>query len=87
MNTEAKTRSDAPLAIEPYDREWGVGVSGMTEDPSPFPRINKMLKWLKETDSTADSLMTAIARAKTGSEMNVAKDDSGSTAPISSAET
>ena len=60
MNTETKTRSDAPLAIEPYDREWGVGVSGMTEDPSPFPRINKMLKWLKETDSTADSQRAMI---------------------------
>ena len=30
---------DAPLAIEPYDRVWGVGISGLTENPSPFPRI------------------------------------------------
>ena len=22
----------APLAIEPFDKEWGVGVSGLTED-------------------------------------------------------
>ena len=48
-------RSEQPLAIEPYDREWGVGISGLTENPSPFPRINNMLKWIKETDSTADS--------------------------------
>ena len=46
---------DAPLAIEPYDRVWGVGISGLTENPSPFPRINKMLDWLKNLDSTADS--------------------------------
>ncbi|MDR2665276.1 MAG: formate C-acetyltransferase/glycerol dehydratase family glycyl radical enzyme [Oscillospiraceae bacterium] len=51
MNTSAKL-AGAPLAVEPYDREWGVGVSGLTGDPSPFPRINKMLQWIKETDST-----------------------------------
>ncbi|MDR3278214.1 MAG: pyruvate formate lyase family protein, partial [Oscillospiraceae bacterium] len=52
---EAVKTFDAPLAVEPYDREWGVGISGLTENPSPFPRINKMLKWIKETDSTADA--------------------------------
>ncbi len=55
------TNSDnQPLAIEPYDREWGVGVSGLTENPSPFPRINRMLKWVKELDSTADSQRAVI---------------------------
>ena len=49
-----------PLAIEPYDKEWGVGVSGMTEDPSPFPRVNRLLKWTKERDSTADSQRALI---------------------------
>src|SRR4030042_3655414 len=43
-----------PLPIEPYDKEWGVGVSGIAEDPSPFPRINRILKRLKETDNKAD---------------------------------
>lgn len=51
---------NTPLAIEPYDREWGVGVSGMTDNPSPFPRINRMLQWLKELDSTADSQRALI---------------------------
>lgn len=51
---------DAPLAIEPIDREWGVGISGMTENPSPFPRINKMLDWVKSIDSTADSQRALI---------------------------
>ena len=51
-NTAAK---DAPLAVEPIDKEWGVGVSGLAEDPSPFPRINRMLARNKETDSTADA--------------------------------
>ena len=49
------TTAEVPLAIEPADREWGVGISGMTEDPSPFPRINRMLTRMKEIDSTADS--------------------------------
>ncbi len=33
-----------PQAIEPYDKEWGVGISGNTPEPSPFPRINRILK-------------------------------------------
>ena len=51
----ASNTYDKPLAIEPIDREWGVGISGLSEDPSPFPRINRMLKRNKETDSTADA--------------------------------
>jgi formate C-acetyltransferase len=48
-------KSTAPLAIEPYDKEWGVGVSAITKDPSPFPRINNILRWLKERDTTANA--------------------------------
>ena len=48
-------KSTAPLAVEPFDKEWGVGVSGLTQDPSPFPRVNFLLKWTKERESTADS--------------------------------
>ena len=32
-----------PLAVEPFDKEWGVGISGNTPNPSPFERINKIL--------------------------------------------
>ena len=46
---------DAPQAVEPIDKVWPIGVSGMTENPSPFPRVNQMLKWTKERDSSADS--------------------------------
>ncbi|MCR5388892.1 MAG: formate C-acetyltransferase/glycerol dehydratase family glycyl radical enzyme [Lachnospiraceae bacterium] len=38
-----------PLAIEPWDKEWGVGLSGNTPEPSPFPRINRILKVTKKT--------------------------------------
>ncbi len=50
----SSAKSVTPLAIEPFDKEWGVGVSGMTENPSPFPRINEMLRWFKERPTTAD---------------------------------
>ena len=49
-----------PLAVEPLDREWGVGVSGLTKDPSPFPRINRMLDWVNNMDSTADDQRAKI---------------------------
>jgi formate C-acetyltransferase len=51
---------DLPQAIEPYDKEWGVGISGTTGDPSPFPRVNRMLKRLNELDSAADSQRALI---------------------------
>lgn len=60
MNNTEINNSTAPLAIEPYDKVWGVGVSGLTENPSPFPRINRALKWLKNLDSTADSQRALI---------------------------
>ena len=49
-----------PLAVEPLDREWGVGVSGLTKEPSPFPRINRMLDWVNNMDSTADDQRAKI---------------------------
>ncbi len=58
--TQLDAHSNEPLPIEPYDKEWGVGVSGLTENPSPFPRINRMLKWLRDLDSTADSQRALI---------------------------
>ena len=51
---ESEVRSTDPMAIEPFDKEWGVGVSGVTENPSPFPRINKILNWLKNRNHAAD---------------------------------
>jgi formate C-acetyltransferase len=55
-----KAPQNPPLAIEPADKEWGVGISGLTEEPSPFPRVNKLLRWLKDTDSTCDSKRALI---------------------------
>ncbi len=38
-----------PEAIEPWDKEWGVAISGNTPDPSPFDRINRILSVTKKT--------------------------------------
>ena len=38
-----------PQAIEPFDKEWGVGISGNTPNPSPFERINKILAITEKT--------------------------------------
>ncbi|MDR1358160.1 MAG: hypothetical protein LBJ48_02225, partial [Coriobacteriales bacterium] len=43
-----------PLAVEPFDREWGVGVSGLTRDKSPFPRINRLLEWVRTKTPSVD---------------------------------
>ena len=51
---------DKPIAVEPIDREWGVGISSLTENPSPFPRINEMLRRNKEIDSSADAKRALI---------------------------
>ena len=39
----------APRAVEPFDKEWGVGISGNTPEPSPFPRINSILAVTQKT--------------------------------------
>ena len=44
---EYAKRDVKPLAIEPYDREWGVGVSGLSDEKSPFPRINRLAEWVR----------------------------------------
>jgi pyruvate formate-lyase/glycerol dehydratase family glycyl radical enzyme len=38
-----------PQAVEPYDKEWGVGISGNTPNPSPFERINSILAITQKT--------------------------------------
>ena len=39
----------SPKAIEDFDKEWGVGISGNTPAPSPFDRINKILAITQKT--------------------------------------
>ena len=49
-----------PEAIEPYDKCWGVGVSGLDHDISPFPRINRMLEATKSAKSRIDTQRAEI---------------------------
>ncbi|MDR0862312.1 MAG: formate C-acetyltransferase/glycerol dehydratase family glycyl radical enzyme [Oscillospiraceae bacterium] len=60
-----------PLAVEPYDREWGVGISGNTPNPSPFKRINDILAITAKTTNgfvapEAAELITEAYRAHSG---------------------
>ena len=50
MKASSITEANRPCAIEPFDKEWGVGVSGLDEDISPFPRINRMLDRAKSVE-------------------------------------
>jgi len=52
--TTTQAAAAPPLAIEPYDREWGVGVSGLVRDKSPFPRINRLLEWVRNKTPSVD---------------------------------
>ncbi|MGI6220473.1 MAG: glycyl radical protein [Coriobacteriales bacterium] len=55
MISDTITAANRPEAIEPYDKVWGVGVSGLDEEISPFPRINRMLERAKSAKSRIDT--------------------------------
>lgn len=57
---EYAKRDVKPLAIEPYDREWGVGVSGLASEKSPFPRINRLAEWVRTKNHGANAKRGAI---------------------------
>lgn len=50
----AITKKMLEYGVEPYDKEWGVGVSGMEDNPSPYPRINRISKRYFNTEVTVD---------------------------------
>ena len=60
INTYKTAERAEPFAVEPYDREWGVGVSGNTVDPSPFPRINRILRDTSKSTNGAVSVERAM---------------------------
>lgn len=60
-----------PLAIEPWDKEWGVALSGNTPNPSPFARINQILAITKKSTNgfvapDRAELVTEAYRAHSG---------------------
>ena len=42
-------------SLEPFDKEWGVGVSSIAEDFSPYQRVNEMYKWVRDCPYTVDT--------------------------------
>lgn len=54
VNFKLAENSSKPLALEPLDREWGVGVTSMGDSLSPFPRVNRLRKLYFETEFTVD---------------------------------
>ncbi len=60
MVAEGITNKNRPEAIEPYDKVWGIGVSGLDENISPFPRINSMLEKTKNATSMVDTERAVI---------------------------
>jgi formate C-acetyltransferase len=79
MKAIGLSEKDKPCAIEPYDKECGVGVSGLDEEISPFPRINSMVRKTKDAPRTADAQRALIVTeaykkyAADGQEIKVAK--------------
>ena len=56
MISERVQKNNPPLAVEPFDKTWGTGVSGLDENISPFPRVNRLLEKTKSTTvSTVDT--------------------------------
>ncbi|HBC92444.1 MAG TPA: formate C-acetyltransferase/glycerol dehydratase family glycyl radical enzyme [Pelotomaculum sp.] len=51
MSVAEKFIVTEPSGVEPFDKDWGVGISGMVDNPSPFPRINRILKNTEKTTS------------------------------------
>ncbi len=54
MAIESKNTFNDPCGIEPYDKEWGIGVSAMNDEPSPYSRVNRLLEYFHNTDFTVD---------------------------------
>jgi hypothetical protein len=54
MRASLARETSIPVGLEPYDKEWPVGVSGMDDAPSPFARINRFREFAIETEFTVD---------------------------------
>jgi len=59
MKTDATVSALAEIGFD--EDNWGVGVSGIVENPSPFPRINRLRDWYYESDWTVDSERALLA--------------------------
>ncbi len=63
MNSKAALERVSTLGVVGHDEDnWGVGVSGVVDNPSPFPRVNRLRDWfLDEYPWTIDSERALLA--------------------------
>ena len=54
MEATAKKNENKPIGLEPFDKAWTVGESGMNKAPSPFPRVNRFRDFANRTEFTVD---------------------------------
>ena len=54
MESSLTHKLSSPIGLEPFDKEWPIGSSGMDEAPSPFERINRLRKFAIDTEFTVD---------------------------------
>ncbi len=43
-----------PGGIVPFDKDWGTGYNSWKKDPSPFPRVNRLKKFVDDYPFTVD---------------------------------
>lgn len=43
-----------PCGLEPFDKVWAIGESGMNDSPSPFDRVNRFREFALRTEFTVD---------------------------------
>ena len=43
-----------PCGIVPFDKDWGTGYNSWEENPSPFPRVNRLKKFVDDYPFTVD---------------------------------
>ncbi len=46
--TAKAANKTVPMAIEPYDKVWGVGVNETEKNPLPFPHINRLIQFQRD---------------------------------------
>ncbi len=54
METTIAGIDEQPIGLEPFDKVWAVGESGMNDNPSPFPRVNRFRRYARDTEFTID---------------------------------
>ncbi|MBI5592637.1 MAG: formate C-acetyltransferase/glycerol dehydratase family glycyl radical enzyme [Deltaproteobacteria bacterium] len=54
MEAAAVKIGHKPIGLVPYDKVWAIGESGMNENPSPFPRVNRFRRFALDTEFTVD---------------------------------